>query len=163
MAWLHQQLVTAKEQKQDIILAFHIPVGVDIYATLQNMLTKVVMYWKPVYSDAFQAELKKFRSVVREVLPAHIHMDAFQLVMVNQLGGIPVSFTPSISPIFGNNPAFKVFSYRSETMNLTQFETYFYSLKNPKNSGWQKEYSLNLPSRKVTSRKGNSERDRYNF
>ncbi|EKD54856.1 MAG: putative acid sphingomyelinase-like protein phosphodiesterase transmembrane protein [uncultured bacterium] len=139
LAWLHQQLMLAAKEKQKVILAFHIPVGIDVYATLQTKLTSVVVYWKPKYSQAFEAELKNFASSIKEILPAHIHIDAFQVVMINQLGEVPVSFTPSISPIFGNNPAFKVFSYHPDTLNLTRFDTYFYPLKKGEYAGWRKE------------------------
>ncbi len=125
LAWLHKELLTAQQEKQRVVLAFHIPVGIDVYKTLKSGLTNITEFWKPQFSDAFKQELKTFSSTIVEILPAHIHMDAFQFIIVNHDVGLPVNFTPAISPIYGNNPGFKVFSYNPEDLKFSNYDTYY--------------------------------------
>ncbi len=127
LAWLHQQLLSAKAQRKKVILAFHIPVGIDVVATLRNKFN-ISEYWKPAYSQQFENELKDFSNVVTEMLPAHIHIDILRFIVLKELADIPVSFTPSISPIFGNDPGVKVFTYDPATFTLKKFDTYYFPL-----------------------------------
>jgi len=53
-----------------------------------------------------------------------------------------VTFTPSISPIYANNPGFKIFEYDPTTFDLLNFDVYYYPLN--KNDGhWYREYNFN--------------------
>lgn len=142
--WLHEQLAEAMRHHQHVILAFHIPVGIDVYATLRNKLGGIKEFWKPVYSQAFENELQQYQSVITAILPAHIHMDALQIITLKEMADIPVSFTSSVSPVYGNNPGFKVFSYDPETFKLRNFETYFTPLNNrADHTEWNQEYNFN--------------------
>jgi hypothetical protein len=117
--------------------------GINVYSTLKNLFHGLDEFWHPEYSAALQKELHDFPDTVRALLPGHIHMDSFQVVDMRQPASIPVSFTPSISPIFGNNPAFKVYDYDPETFQLVNYETYYYPLDvAPAERHWQKEYNF---------------------
>jgi sphingomyelin phosphodiesterase acid-like 3 len=140
LTWLHKQLATATREHRSVILACHIPVGVDVYATLKGFLGQIVEFWEPEYSAAFDRELQEFPGTVKAVLPAHIHMDSFQIMKLTQKSTVPVSFTPAISPIYGNNPGFKMFSYDADTFNVHNYETYYLPLSG--NGTWEKEYSF---------------------
>ena len=77
------------------------------------------------------------------LLVGHTHMDTFQIID-GTMGKppIPVIFTPSISPIDGNNPGFKILTL-SPDLGLTDFDTYFYPIDHLPNA-WQKEYNFNV-------------------
>ncbi len=144
MDWLHKQLETAAKQHQSVMLAFHIPIGVDVYRTVQNIMGGIVEFWQPVYSEQFRNDLQEFSDTITAILPAHIHMDTFQVVVFKHPQDIPVSFTPSISPIFGNNPGFKVYSYYPESFRLNNYETYYYPINTYLSKReWQVEYNFN--------------------
>jgi sphingomyelin phosphodiesterase acid-like 3 len=143
LIWLHAELAKAAAEKQSVLLAFHIPVGINVYKTLMSLFGGVKEFWRPEYSIAFDKELRTFPDTLRGMLPGHIHMDSFQVVGLNEFAEIPVSFTPSISPIFGNNPGFKLYSYDPETFKLVNYDTYFYSLdEDASHRHWQKEYNF---------------------
>ena len=143
LSWLHTQLVAATKQKESVLLAFHIPVGINVYKTLMSLFGGLKEFWRAEYSSAFDKELQTFPDTVRAILPGHIHMDSFQVVGLSDLSDIPVSFTPSISPIFGNNPGFKLYNYDLQTFKLVNYDMYFYSLdEEPLNRHWQKEYNF---------------------
>lgn len=142
--WLHQELSTAVKEHQQVILALHIPVGIDVYKTVKNFSTKILAFWQPLYSDIFYHDVQEFSEVISAILPGHLHMDSFQMISNGHGGIVPVSFTPSISPIYGNNPGFKVYSYDAETFQLKNYDTYYYPLNEKGNTAhWQKEYSFN--------------------
>jgi sphingomyelin phosphodiesterase acid-like 3 len=145
LQWLHKKLLDAQKHHQHVLLAFHVPIGIDVFATIKNKFD-IKEFWQITYTKRFEAELKQFSQTITAIFPAHIHMDTFQLIVLKQLANIPVNFTPSISPIFGNNPAFKIYSYDPQTFHLRSFEMYFY----PLDAGlptWKREYSFNSPHR----------------
>lgn len=139
--WLHQQLVSARKLHQHVILAYHIPIGIDVLATIRNKFD-IKEFWQAAYTETFEKELNEFADIVTAILPAHIHMDTFQLITIKQLADIPVLFTPSISPIFGNDPGYKVFNYIVDTFHINHIDTYFYQL-NSTSPSWKQEYTLN--------------------
>lgn len=125
--WLHHQLETAKENHQHVLIAMHIPVGVDIYATSKIRLFTLIELWQTKYTKQFQAELTQFAPQITAVFSGHLHTDWFQEQTYNG-SDIPMTGTPAISPIFGNNPGFKIYSYSPSTLQLGNFMTYYYPL-----------------------------------
>jgi sphingomyelin phosphodiesterase acid-like 3 len=145
LAWLHAQLLTATQAHQAVIMIFHIPMGVDVFATLKSFLNEVVGFWHADYSAAFENEMRQFASTVKIILPGHIHMDNFQIMSSTEKLAVPVSFTPSISPIYGNNPAFKIYSYNPQTLDILNYDTYDLPVSGSGagNLIWMKEYNFN--------------------
>ena len=142
LIWLHTQLAQAAREHRSVILAFHIPMGIDVYATIKGMFGEIVEFWEPEYTTAFHKELEEFPGTVKAILPGHIHMDSFQVLKLTDKSSVPVSFTPAISPIYGNNPGFKVFSYDPVTLNVRNYETYYFPLDVGTPKTWQKEYKF---------------------
>lgn len=128
LKWLDAELNSASQQKQFVVLAFHIPMGIDVIKTIRNRFGSITQFWRDEYTQKFEEEIRKFPGIIKLILPAHIHMDSFQLIAANQIANIPVIFTPSISPNFGNHPGFKVFHYDPQNFELDDYETYFLSL-----------------------------------
>jgi hypothetical protein len=58
------------------------------------------------------------------MLTAHTHMDEYRIVSP----GILADTTPSIAPYFGNNPAFKVFTFSGDTFKATDYTSLNYDL-----------------------------------
>ena len=110
LQWLHNELVAAKNKKQNVLIAMHIPPGVDIYATLKIRLFRLIDLWYSFYTKRFDDELKQFAPEIIGVLAGHLHSDWTQ-VMTFENGHIPISGTASISPFFGNSPGFKIYTY----------------------------------------------------
>lgn len=138
--WLHQQLQFAKAKHKKIFITMHVPMGIDVYATLRVRLFTLIETWKKKYSVRFQAELQEFSPQIAGVLAGHLHSDWFQILTLPR-GEVPVSGTPSISPIFGNNPGFKVFYYSKTKQQLENYMTYYYTLSGKQT--WNLEYNFN--------------------
>ncbi len=141
LTWLHEQLSLAKTKKQNVLIATHIPPGIDIYASLQYRLLRLLELWKIDYIKRFEKELHEFAPEILGIFAGHLHTDWFQIMTLDDIYRIPVTGTPSISPIYGNNPGFKLYSYSIQSQRFVNFETYYYSIE--RTHRWSKESYLN--------------------
>lgn len=140
LAWLHEQLLSAREKKQHVMIGMHIPAGVDVYATLKYRMFRMIEFWNSEYTDKFEAELREFSPQLVGIFAGHLHSDWFQMLRIDNSNTIPVTGTPSISPIYGNNPGFKIYQYSPIEGKLRNFQTYYYPLN--ENAEWGVEYSF---------------------
>lgn len=148
LIWLEKQLNDARQNKQRVLIALHIPLGVDVFLS-SKMQTSLMRYF--VHPLFFQSEFnKKIISLLQNnadiivgLLPAHTHHDNFQLITTENKPSIPSIITASISPIYGNNPGLKIFTYQDKPFELLDFDTYTYPLEKSNLWQWQKEYNFN--------------------
>lgn len=138
--WLHAELQAAKDRQQKVILLMHIPMGVDVYSSLRFNLFTLVEFWDPKYTQRFRVELQAFSPEIAGILAGHLHADWFQILKASNANKIPVSSTPSISPIFGNNPGYKIYTYSPESASLDDFTTYYMPINSK--GGWMTEYNF---------------------
>ena len=113
LAWLGDELAAARRAHEPVWLVYHIPPGIDGYATWRQGMCpdRVIPMWKESYAEAFAALLKRYAGTVVAELGGHTHMDDFRLL--GPAGGNFgfVLITPALSPIFGQNPAFRTVAY----------------------------------------------------
>lgn len=140
LAWLDFQLKNASLQNKKVLIAGHIPMAIDVNAILETTPITVEAMWKTKYSDSFVKILKKYSHTVVGILMGHLHIDGFEIMKSSATTLIPVIQTPSISPIYDNNPAFKLIIYDKNSLSLKNFITYFYNIHQSK---WKKEYDFN--------------------
>lgn len=142
LAWLEDELNAAHQNKQKVYIAMHIPPGIDVYTTLKTRLLTLVQFWKPEYVERYEGLLRQHADDVYAVFSGHLHSDWFQvLTFSDSEAEIPVTGTPSISPLFGNNPGFKIYSYSPTTLRLMDFVTYYYPID--RSASWGMEYDFN--------------------
>jgi hypothetical protein len=84
--------------------------------------------------------MSTYSNVVQLAFAGHIHMDDFRVTAANP-SLLPLRITPSVSPIFRNNPAFSVMTYDLMTASVSDITTYFLALSSPTPS-WSKEYQF---------------------
>jgi len=113
-------------------LATHIPPGIDVYATLSGGGAPV-----PLLSAGGQAALLGALDTARvtELLFGHLHTSTYRLGH-----GTPMLGVPSISPIFGNNPAFLVASVGPRGV-ISDYTAYALDLARP-GSAFVREYGF---------------------
>jgi sphingomyelin phosphodiesterase acid-like 3 len=138
--WLEQQLAAARSQHLQVLLVMHIPPGIDAFASLKQQPYKIIEMWQPEYTQRFNMDIADYAENIIGMLTAHTHADSFQLLTNRHGIKIPVSSTPSITPINGNNPGFKVFHYDATTLTLRDYQTFYAKLSILQ---WQKEYDFN--------------------
>lgn len=135
MAWFDKEL---QQNNKKTLILMHIPPGIDVFSSVKLSPFTVVELWKPGYTQQFLAELQQHSAQIVGLLAGHFHMDSFEVLVKD---AIPLVITPGISPLFGNNPSFKVMTYSTTSLNLQDFVTYFDKLND--SSGWELEYSFN--------------------
>jgi sphingomyelin phosphodiesterase acid-like 3 len=129
LAWFDSTLAQAQAAGKKVWLLMHIPPGADKYETAQSVdanghITNATMMWNQCYQKKFMQKLSKYPGLITQMFTAHTHMDEYRIVSP----GILADTTPSIAPYFGNNPAFKVFTFSSETFKATDYRSLNYDL-----------------------------------
>jgi len=143
LKWLATQLASAAKAKKRVWLLYHIPPGINVYSTIDGAMgacpTPALM-WKSQYLATFDALMKKYASTIVVSLAGHTHMDDFRLMGTTTSPFAYVHITPSISPIFTNNPAYESVSYSPATSTLIDYSVF--NLPLGSSPGWGAEYSF---------------------
>lgn len=134
--WLRDQLQNIASKKQKAWILFHIPPGVDAYSTTTGFFHGVIHFWKEPYEKQFLALIKEYDQTVALVLSGHTHLDGVLILDMSSVFKIIDSFVPSISPIFGNNPGYKIYRYDPKNFEMTGMTTFYLDIKDP-NAKWQ--------------------------
>lgn len=125
--WLHQQLKSAQQNQQKVLLAMHIPDAMNVSLTAKIRLFTLFDFWQAQYRKIFQAQLKQFSKQIVGILTAHTHAETLEILTIDHNEILQAS-TPSVSPIFGNNPSISLFTYSPTTNQLARFHTYYFPL-----------------------------------
>ena len=143
--WLHQQLQQAKNQHQKILIALHIPPGLDVYATRHLHLFTLMEFWRTTYLTRFKSELAAFYPQIISIFSGHLHYDWTQTLDVGNHLDVPVIMVPSVSPVYGSDPAFKIYHYSAANGRVDDTYTYSYPVKGI--GTWRIEHVYNLLTR----------------
>jgi hypothetical protein len=113
LAWLEAELAAAKQTEERVWLLYHIPPGIDGYATLRRGVCPGTMIpmWDQTHAAAFLALLKRYADTIAVNFAGHTHMDDFRLIGDAEGRYGFALITPAVSPIFGQNPAFRTVTY----------------------------------------------------
>ena len=169
LAWLESNLTQARLANQKTWLMFHIPPGIDGFTTIQNRATRseatspsadescakaIVPMWVPEWTARFDGLLETFHDTVVASFAGHTHSDDFRLINAAGTNEAFVIITPAISPIYDQNPSFRVVQYADDGSLVDQTTYYLTNLKQAGKVGgrWKKEYSF---SREWRSRRLN--------
>jgi sphingomyelin phosphodiesterase acid-like 3 len=107
LEWLDAELLLARAEHKRVWLLFHIPPGMDVYDTETAGGTcpelKPQTFWKDEYAQRYLRITAAHRKTILGSFAGHTHQDEFRIA-----NGNFIHMTPSVSPIFGNNPAFEI-------------------------------------------------------
>lgn len=127
--WLRAQLAEARAQNQHVWVMAHMPPGVDAFTSYRRFLLQPAGLCnaepRPFLADTSLADaLLDYADIVRLALFAHTHMDEFRLLRRRDSGAsIPAKLVPSVTPFFGNHPAFLLASVDPRTAVLKDWRT----------------------------------------
>ena len=113
LEWLQAELTAARRAHQPVWLVYHIPPGIDGYATWRKGACpdKIIPMWQERYAVPFADLLRRFGGTIRASFAGHTHMDDFRLIGdQGRYFGFTL-ITPALSPIFGQNPAFRTVEF----------------------------------------------------
>ncbi len=160
LTWLEHNLATAAQANQKVWLMFHIPPGIDGYASGRKYQSQVpseaalnaescgdsiVPMWVPDWTAQFDALLAKYHNVVVAAFAGHTHSDDFRLIGTAGAERNFVLIDPAISPVYKQNPSFRAVRYRSDGSVVDQSTYYLTNLKSASKTSpgrWKKEYTF---------------------
>ncbi|HET7437068.1 MAG TPA: hypothetical protein VFN10_20325 [Thermoanaerobaculia bacterium] len=137
LQWLEGELLLARAEHKRVWLLFHIPPGMDVFDTEEyggsypNITAQT--FWKDEYQQKYLRITAAHRQTILGSFAGHTHQDEFRVVTTDF-----VHISPSISPIFGNNPAFEIVDVnrRGDVNDYTAYHLPNVTLP------WAREYSF---------------------
>ncbi len=128
LAWLDSKLAAAKANGKKVWLVMHVPAGGDLVSTGKlvdgsGQLESTVMMWRQDYQARFLSILSSYSGTVTLTFAGHTHMDEYRIASGNVF-----HISPGISPVFGNNPAFKIFTYSNSSLEAIDYKSLNYDL-----------------------------------
>jgi len=134
--WLEQELIKAKQAGEKVWLLLHIPPGVNVYSTQRNSTPKtinVMLQWQAVYNQRYLEIVRQYSDEIVASFAGHTHMDDFRLIYdTDEADRKAIDFihiSASVTPVFGNNPAFQIINYNPQSGELNDTVTYYIDLK----------------------------------
>jgi sphingomyelin phosphodiesterase acid-like 3 len=133
LAWLDTKLASAKARGKKVWLLMHIPPGAVLGTTAttptgnvdsNGHIASATMMWQSGLYEDFMQVLTKYPGLVALTLGAHTHMGEYRILSAD----IVLEITPSITPKFGNNPAFKIFTIATDTLRPIDYRIMNYDL-----------------------------------
>jgi sphingomyelin phosphodiesterase acid-like 3 len=151
MDWLRERLWQGRKAGSKVWLVHHIPIGIDPYSTSHAKASvcaaKVTPYLNEPFASQYLGLFREFKDVIQASFAGHVHFDDYRLIPDEF--SKPVSLekiAPAISPIFGQNPGFHVFTYDLRNGAPSDFSTVFLAnlAKTPNATGgeWRAEYKF---------------------
>jgi len=155
--WLEHTLADAAFQGKKVWILMHVPPGADVYGTVttymdeNGQVSDADMLWKEEYQKRFLEIIRTHKDTVAASFAGHTHMDEYR--MVQKAGGNiaeTILFSPSVSPQYGNNPGFKVFTLSTADWDLQDYRSVVYPFETPKPAfetayTFTSAYDLNSP------------------
>ena len=135
--WLEQTLAKAAADGKRVWLLSHIPPGPDIYWTVSQYMDRkghisdVGMMWKKGYQDRFIKIIEKYQEIINITFCGHTHMEEYRMAQANGNESHLITIVnPAVTPLFGNNPAYRVFRMDADDWELLDYRTEAIDLKN---------------------------------
>jgi len=132
-AWLENELQDSIKNSEKVYLSGHIPPGTDSFSGTP--------LWKSNYEDMFYNITSKFPNIIAMFF-GHIHREEFRI----HENAAPIFIASSLSPVYLNNPSFRLFNYNSNSdFSLVNYIQYYMDLFDSNLNGvadWQTEYDF---------------------
>jgi hypothetical protein len=148
--WLAWKLYQLRMEKKTASLIMHIPPGIDAYTSSRSgSCGAITDMWQPKYMADFLKITQAYKDVLRDGYAGHMHMDDFR-VLSDTTGAavLEMHMVPAISPVYNNNPAFEIGSYKRSNGNLVDYAIVYltnladFKDQTQKQTVWKIEYSV---------------------
>ncbi|WP_300160160.1 metallophosphoesterase [Solidesulfovibrio sp.] len=145
LAWFASELAESAQNFQKVYVVAHIPTGAiasSVAGTYEA--TGQVSYTGTLanaFNDAFEGLELAYSGTIAANFVGHTHNDDFRLITSYDGSGAAelLRVTPSISPVFGNNPGYQIYTYDPMTYSLVDETTYVLDLQSSAPQ-WSLEY-----------------------
>ncbi|HMS34651.1 MAG TPA: metallophosphoesterase [Ignavibacteria bacterium] len=146
LLWLRNTLKQCRDSGNKVWLSYHIPPGIDIYGTINgkgDCEEKIFSTWKEKYNKEFLNIVKEYSETILAQFAGHFHRDDFRIIYDKERPVSYIHITPSVSPIYGNNPSYQIIEYDKKNFELLNYQTYFLNDNSDTDSShWKFEYDF---------------------
>jgi len=145
MRWFDDQLQEASKDSEHVLIAMHVPPGLDGNQTLYDHVNKY-MWFSAGIQNRFLDLIHEYEDNIVGLLASHTHMDGIRLLRNNHRDSITSMLIsePGIAPGHGNNPAIKLIEYDPNNFAIKNFVTYYMDYWNPDTAptlkGWDSSF-----------------------
>eukprot|EP00055_Hartaetosiga_balthica_P004059 m.9970 g.9970 ORF g.9970 m.9970 type:complete len:526 (-) comp3579_c0_seq1:198-1775(-) len=131
LAWLEEQLnrIRTSNSHQVAYIVGHIPPSIGSWDKVQ--------YWHDEYLQQYYTILEKYVDIIPVQLYGHLHSDEFRVGIAQNLP--PLFIGSSVTPVYDNNPNFKVVTFNKTTGALIGAATHFLDISLPTEQQYWKE------------------------
>ena len=101
--------------------------------------------WAPEWNAAFDRVLERYRSTVLASFAGHTHVDDFRVLGAPGANQQFVLIDPAISPIYNQNPGFRIVDFKSDGTladQITYFLTNLMQAGGKTRGRWRREYTF---------------------
>jgi sphingomyelin phosphodiesterase acid-like 3 len=156
-SWLESTLSRAAQNREKVWIMMHIPPGIDGYSTMVSYRSlsqaassaqgdlcnqAIVPMWKPFWTDLFDRLIAQYPTTITAIFAGHDHTDDFRVIHSGQQF---VLIDPPVSPIYGQNPAFRVVIFAAGGALTDQTTWYLTNLEAARTTvpgTWMPEYTF---------------------
>jgi len=136
--WLDTQLAAAKENNKTVLVTSHIPPGLAFRSESMSLND----LWYHCYTTNFLELERNYTGVIQANIFGHLHHPEFLSFTQEDSTSSNFLLGPSIGSSEGNNPAFRVYLYKTENLEMLNYHEYYSDLsKNQGGVAWDLEYS----------------------
>ena len=123
--WFAAQLEDASKLKEYVLIAMHVPPGMDGYKK-KNFWRNSVVYNGVSLQLSLPELLDKYKKNIIGMLSSHTHMNGIRRIFNGEGKLVCVDISvPGITPGHHNNPGFKLISYKPDNYELENFITLY--------------------------------------
>jgi len=124
--WMESQLQTARKKNQKIYVMGHIPPTVGSYRHSQ--------FWHTQYLLKYLTLIDTYSDIVVAQLFGHLHSNEFRVLPSKQSKSDnlllpPLFITSALTPIYGNNPSFRIVTYNTQDFTILDYETFYINVQ----------------------------------
>ncbi|XP_065177981.1 sphingomyelinase phosphodiesterase D-like [Sycon ciliatum] len=149
MQWLETSLKQAESRGMKAVIVGHVPPGLDPYRPHLNRVGYVQQFWFDNYTQIFlQTVAETFQDTVACNIFAHLHKDDFHVHSYNSDNSTRTAtlLLSSISPVYENNPAYRMLYFHPQDWYLADYTQYWTDLVQANtrqvSALWQKQYTF---------------------
>jgi sphingomyelin phosphodiesterase acid-like 3 len=159
-SWLESTLRNATQNREKVWIMMHIPPGIDGYSTMVSYRSlsqaassapgdlcsqAIVPMWKPFWTDLFDRLIAQYSTTITAIFAGHDHTDDFRVIHAGQANQQFVLIDPPVSPIYGQNPAFRIVTFAAGGALTDQTTWYLTNLEAARITvpgTWMPEYTF---------------------
>jgi len=159
-SWLESTLNRAAQNREKVWIMMHIPPGIDGYSTMVNYQSlaqaaaappqdlcsqAIVPMWKPFWTELFDRLVTQYATTITAIFAGHDHTDDFRVIHAGQSDQGFVLIDPPVSPIYGQNPSFRIVTFAGGSGLTDQTTWYLTNLEMAQSTTpgtWAPEYTF---------------------